>query len=184
MLVLARDLSERFGGKRRISVYSALLLDKYDGYESGKTQREKEELLALKKEMNSKLRELKLRKARRTPKNIIYHRCMADFDNTLTFLPDGKMTKCEHYFNSGIIGDVDSYPLIDVEASDVFKEQYEIEDICYNCICYPNCIRLKKCHYDEKCSESCRKHSEENLLEAIVNEYEIWKSRKDKNARR
>ena len=81
---------------------------------------------------------------------------MADDDASVTILPDGRLGKCEHYSESETFGSIYSDGR-DADMIQSWKEQLEEQAECGICPLYPQCIRLKKCEWEQfGCSEADR----------------------------
>ena len=47
---------------------------------------------------------------------------------------------------------------------------------CATCVLYPECIQLKKCPNGNKCFKALREERIRKLKQAMLNEYEKWKT--------
>lgn len=70
--------------------------------------------------------------------------CMADTDNGITVLPDGRIGKCEHCIEKDSIGDIYN-GITDIQLAESFKKKLNSKELCKGCALYPVCIRLEKC---------------------------------------
>ena len=82
--------------------------------------------------------------------------CMADTDEAVVILPDGRLLKCETIRDEDVFGHIRSGDA-DRSKKEVFKETFEY-DRCNDCPLYPACILLKACPTKKEGSpEQCRR---------------------------
>lgn len=170
-------LAEKFGKYKNFMVYSHRLLD-YD--EFGKQLHKPEEIIDtinVFNKFNRTLVEKDLQQGKGLPTTYRTNYCMADLDTTLVISPEGKLTKCEHFSDSEIIGDVYSGVANDALVSEWKLLQPKL-DICNDCAAYMNCYRLKKCpDISPECTIHEKQEQEKKLGGRVLNTYKSWKAR-------
>lgn len=104
----------------------------------------------------------------------LFGACIADCDNAVTILPDGKIGKCDHYSDSNFIGDIYTENE-NVEIIKKWKEHYPIVDMCLKCPVFPQCNRLKNCPETNQCDEFEQKHIIMKTINKMKNSYKYFK---------
>ena len=106
------------------------------------------------------------------PKRVIQiNSCMADNDNAVTILPDGRLGKCEHESEKKLIGSIYSKER-DHEMIAEWKKPVLVPE-CENCPLYPICGKLQLCDWNkDPCTELSRRKSMVILKNQILNLYE------------
>ena len=100
---------------------------------------------------------------------------MGDNDEAVVITPEGKLTKCEHFSDREIIGDIYSDNL-DTKVINDWKELQPALDICDDCTAYMDCIRLKKCpDISPQCDIHQKQEKIHQLKLKILNTYNKWK---------
>lgn len=89
--------------------------------------------------------------------------CMADSDEAVVVLPDGRLEKCENICDEDVFGHIDAQAVN--EKAEAFKETFEYP-YCGDCPIYPSCILLKRCptkqrEQPEMCQRSIREFRED-----------------------
>lgn len=149
---LTDEVLKRYKKYKKFSIYSHLLYDdsckatRERNYEQKKQLQEKcDELLSYMKSCG------KLKSAQQEELSFASQifRCMADSDNAIMILPDGKLGKCEHYLDNHFVGSIyeENY---DLEEIKWFKIITEICDDCDDCELRSRCRSLKQCHSTKK----------------------------------
>lgn len=167
LITLSDQLSERFAGRKGLTVYPILLKEFVGSVNAFENDREASERIM-------ELRRLLLEKGflHTTPlvREITFQRCMADNDACEVILPDGSIGKCEHFSESEIIGSIysDSRDSALIES---WKEQV-FDPFCDRCPLLPRCLELKKCAWSKGgCSERVRLLRTEKLKGQILSAY-------------
>jgi len=106
--------------------------------------------------------------------NYSLNQCMADSDNSITILPNGNLTKCDHCLDDMHIGSIYSSKTDD-KMIEVWKEQLKPIDLCSKCCLSIDCVRIKKCpdlgsYY---CNEFEKKRKILMLENRILKTYEL-----------
>ena len=65
---------------------------------------------------------------------------MADRNDSILILPNGKLSRCEHYIDKNFVGDI-----INGITRPTWNDYYDPFDTCFDCPCLPDCIFLKEC---------------------------------------
>ena len=115
------------------------------------------------------------------PKRVVQiNCCMADNDNAVTVLPDGRLGKCEHESENRLIGSIYSEER-DQEMIAEWKKPVRVPE-CESCPHYPICGRLHLCDYNKgTCTELSRRKSMVFLKNQIMNLYEKAADEKGKS---
>lgn len=175
LLLLADQLSKRFGDRKGVFVYASPLLDqvKSETKEPAWTRTHSESLMEKYRKVRDRLTELKLYKSRHLERAFRVTHCMADNDGAVTVLPDGSLGCCEHFTEDEIFGHINS-PERDDAVIAGWKEHAPKGLECSGCIYYPRCFRLKKCPSGRACTPSDREETEKQLRSQMLNEYRIY----------
>lgn len=103
--------------------------------------------------------------------NYNLNHCMADSDESILITPDGCLSKCEHFSDDQLIGDIYKNDLNQQLISE-WKQKQEKQDICNDCAYYVDCVRLKKCPNNfSKCDQKNRENKINTLKERILITY-------------
>lgn len=145
---LCDEFAERFKNRKGLHVYAAPIRNA-----RGQTmEADKDAVLRI----EGKLMEQGLLRLGKLRNSFKLNHCMADDDASVTILPDGRLGKCEHYSESETFGSIYSDGR-DADMIQSWKEQLEEQAECGICPLYPQCIRLKKCEWEQfGCSEADR----------------------------
>ncbi len=106
--------------------------------------------------------------------------CAADSNFATVILPDGKLSKCEHYFDDKYYGDIYSNTF-NFDNYNYFKIYDTYGEQCKECALQPRCIFLKACNHNKR---FCDEIEKENRIAAVEkqmkNEYLLWKTKNPK----
>lgn len=160
-------LKERFENNDLLNVYSSPLFEY-------KHTNQKNKQIVLADFLDFQKMQLSIFPNIRVDNTIRLSSCMADDNQSIVITPKGSLTKCEHFTDSEIVGNVFSNK-IDNIAIDSWKEYVSTTDDCKNCILYPNCIHLKKCPNSFKCNNEYIKSRIQRLYASI--EYIYYKNK-------
>ena len=173
---LADALGQRYGGRSNFAARAGLLIAYGNGsyiHAFDGTAHAWDTLQAL----NEHLERLGIRQKRSLPTGLKRNGCMADNMHSMTVLPDGRLGKCEHFGDREQVGSI--YDGVDEPNVAAWKERKPVEEACKTCVCYPECMPLKKCNaFTNPCSEVYRREKELHLKFAIRDSYDRM-SRKD-----
>ena len=170
-------LANEFEMYNKFSVYAHRLFD-YDEF-GNQLHKDNEiiDTIKLFNKFNEYLISKKLAFGARLEKEYKINHCMADDPNAIVITPEGKLTKCEHFSDSEIIGDIYSGEL-NANLINDWKELQPSLDICNDCPGYMDCMRLKKC---PDISPACDIHQKEEIIHQlklkILNTYDKWKTK-------
>ena len=145
IIQLCKELSDRFLGNRKMSIYTAFVRDFRNRCD--KSDWDEEVVLDEKIRIAEEILEKAGMSA--TPslkKTFRINRCMADSDSSEVILPDGNIGKCEHFSETEIIGNIYQEEK-DTKLVNAWKQKERPLELCCNCPLYPQCIRLKKCDW-------------------------------------
>ena len=96
---------------------------------------------------------------------------MADNDNCVTILPDGRLGKCEHESERLLVGSVYD-GVTDGDTIDRWKERIEVP-ACRTCPFAPTCVRLRLCPWNEgDCTDADRARMGLSVAQMALNEYD------------
>ena len=169
MLILAKQLHDRFSEKSGLNVYPAVLMS-FSGREVGLSESEKNTVDNYRK-LSEKLLELGLRKEKKLMSKLFLNSCMADDDSAVTILPDGRIGKCEHESEDRLIGSIYT-DTIDQNMVEAWRERLRTP-ACESCVIYPICRHLKQCEWNRNgCSAVKRETTIYSLLQKMRNTYE------------
>lgn len=172
LLDLADVLTHEFGGRKLLGVYSHTLFETGAEMEAVSEHRD---LFDTRMKLQEKLREGKIAQEGSLPDQLKLNRCMADRDDDVIILPDGRLGKCEHYSEDHCFGSIDS-PEQDETLLAEFKRLREELDACADCPFYPDCYRLTQCEEAAHCYPEER---EEKRLTTLRNLSDFYQKKKD-----
>lgn len=117
-----------------------------------------------------------LKSSLKLPNEYNVHHCIADSNKSIVITPDGRLGKCEHFSDREIIGDI-YVGVQDNALVSAWKEHQERSDICKDCPCYINCIRLKKCpDISPQCNIYYKDQEISKLKLKVYKTYNEWKN--------
>lgn len=76
--------------------------------------------------------------------------CMADSNSGVFITADGKLTPCEHYHDSEIIGDVYT-GITNIDTVKKWRKRTPITDVCTKCPFLTSCHMIENCPAEPKC---------------------------------
>lgn len=162
---LSEELAERFGGNEKVHVYTALLRDFRTGADSHDRW---DAALTAYDSLQSHLDESGIGGRSQPKRSFSTNQCMADSDNSLTILPDGRLGKCEHETEQKLVGSIYQDGL-DAAAIEEWKRTVSIPE-CKTCPFYPLCVRLASCDWNAgTCTEDDRARMRLNLTRQMTN---------------
>lgn len=166
---LVEWLAERYRGCKGLSVYAHLLFET-DFEKADSTERIR--LVQAMRALEARCVELGLSAKRVLGKEIRTNHCMADSARAIIVLPNGKLSKCEHFTEDNFVGDIYS-GVTDLDKVAEFRERINSHEMCAGCFVYPHCIRLKKCPSAplDFCPFEYRSMEEDALIQQAKNTY-------------
>lgn len=189
-------LSERYNelkklkdddGNQYVSVYVHTLFQEIlkEGVERAQSDKSEEDCYKWERYLTNKILSVGLSKSWMVPRRVRVNSCMADSDQSVCILPDGKLTSCEH-FNGSIKpwGSIYSKDY-DEEIRQKWKEKHSVSEHCKTCSYYPNCFRLKNCFNNLVNYRKPKCDNHKKVLDfQVENTYKDWlKSLKQNNSR-
>lgn len=164
LLVLCKELSDRFGGRKGFTVYPEQLRAFEGPVRAFQSEHEAaEKFIALQDAIIS----LGLNAWTPLERKLRINNCMADDDGSIAIYPDGRLCKCEHFKDSQTVGSIYSDSL-DRTVLTAWKETIRFPE-CDGCALYPTCVNLKCCKWsDAGCSESRRMIKRYKLEQQIL----------------
>ena len=166
MAELVELLHRRFGTNEHLSVYSHELY-------SERSPEDNAELFAQRMQLEQQIAACGYNKKRRLQKDIKLNRCMADDNGSVLIAPDGRLGKCEHYFDRELFGHIDSEERNEAILRK-FKERPADIEACTTCFFYPQCCRLVMCPSDFGCTPEIQQERLRETMEGMKYEYECY----------
>ena len=173
MSELVSQLHQHFGTNKYLSIYSHELFGE-------RTPKDNAALYKQRMQLERQISEYGYKEKRELQKDIKLNCCMADNDQSVVIVPDGHLSKCEHYIDREFFGHIDSEER-DANILQKFKEHPSDIDACANCPCYPQCIRLTMCEIRANCTPEIQKEHFHDTMEAMKDEYLRYLNRNDNN---
>ncbi len=119
------------------------------------------------------------RKEKPLSRGLKTNNCMADSEDGITILPDGRLGKCEHFSETETVGSIYEVKM-DKARIESWKERLDRIPECSECLHYPLCTELKKCSWNsEGCTNLKRLLKTEELKRRILRTYQIYKKREE-----
>ncbi|RHP47076.1 radical SAM protein [Clostridium sp. AF32-12BH] len=110
------------------------------------------------------------------------HHCMADSDHMVCITSEGKLTLCEHFSETEIVGDIWN-GITDTDLVNEWKEPAPELDECATCWKYPKCFKLKKCEVSDECKYGAIKFEEYLEDQAIRITYKRYLQRVNESSK-
>ena len=168
LLALIDQLAERFGGRKGIGAYAAMLREDDGTLVGFDSETAAFEAYAA---MTDRLLSTGLASQRAGNRNLKLNHCMADSDTAVTIMPEGTISKCEHYSETELVSSIDSDEW-DTELLQSWKERWPATELCHGCPRYPICYNLRKCPYTRTpCNELERDIRIQQLIQSVAVEY-------------
>ena len=167
LCTLTDELTERFRSEKRPTLYSVLIRD----FSAAATHPETEEdALQAWDLLQRKILASGLGRIERLPRKVQVNGCMADSDDSVTVLPDGRLGKCEHESERLTVGDIYD-GVTDAAMTAQWKERVRVPE-CRTCALEPSCIRLRLCDWTGgRCTEADRKRMRLTVEQRIYGAY-------------
>lgn len=172
LVQLINLLFEQFSSYNNISIYSSPLYENTGKNSSIYSQSEKEYLYNKNIAIDKLIRKYGFGKKLKIPNTVASH-CMADNMHSVVITPEGNLTLCEHHIDDEFIGNIYDDKL-NQSIIDHWKDREEIED-CKTCIYRPQCIKLKNCPAESRCSKEEIKYKEYLLEQTMEKTYDNYK---------
>ena len=173
LLKLMDELASRFMGKKGMYVYAQHIYKTGISMAEMHNDEEWEKRDVAMRCLEEKILEYGFSAPNGIPKSIPINKCMADSDNAVTILPDGKIGVCEQHTDKELIGAVDS-DVVDSATVASWKKRIPAVPECDSCFYYFDCIKLQKCSNDGLCYRQYREERRRKVKRAMVNEYKKW----------
>ncbi len=167
-------LAEKYGSYDNFSIYAHLLFENEKIPLSKKLLEDKYILHNEFIRLQDHIKALGIAKRGSVPANFRVQHCMADNDGCEVILPDGHLTKCEHFSESEFVGDIYK-GIYDKALVDAWKECMPEQAECADCPVYPGCIRLRKCPNEGICTNFDRELKYEKAKNITLRIYEKYK---------
>lgn len=178
MYALSEVLASRFGGRKGVNVYSAMLFD-CEGAKRPATDGDGRSVLAEKIiNIEDKLSELCVLHPRKLRRTFAHSYCKADSPSSIVITAEGKLVKCDFFTDSHFVGDVENGiddGLLERE-SEMFAKRIDGKENCIGCTAYPVCLRLAACPTSSSpCDRARRFLTEERLIRSVRYAYKTEK---------
>lgn len=168
LLALIDLLAVRFAGRKGLGVYPAMLREDDGSLVGFDSETAAYEAYA---SMTEHLIASGLASRRAGHRKLRVNRCMADSDEAVVITPEGRISMCEHYSETELVGSVDSDEW-DSELAQSWKQSWPATELCRDCPRYPICIDLCKCPYTRRpCDELERGLRIQQLIQSVAVEY-------------
>ncbi len=166
LMRLAEELAARFAGRSGLAAYPVLLKTFVGQVHSFASEEESVRRYFL---LEDRLKRAGLWQIHPFQREISANQCMADRDDCEVILPDGRICKCEHFSEEGVVGSIYAEARDEAKIR-AWKERSKPFPSCEGCALYPRCINLARCDWvKDGCSWSLktirRKHIEEQILD-------------------
>lgn len=176
------EIADRFSGNKFIKVYLHSLFDEFNS--DIKTEDDDRYVFEKMERLENLIEEKGLRTATGSLSNSCKSsHCMADSGRHLCILTDGRLTLCEHYTNSNVIGTIYDFPNnVDWELVDRYKRVLQPYDRCYDCPLITDCSILKICaDNDRSCTNARQRYKINRKTKEIEEAYKKWKKSAENN---
>ena len=176
------EIADRFSGNKFIKVYLHSLFDEFNS--DIKTEDDDRYVFEKMERLENSIEEKGLRAAAGSLSNSCKSsHCMADSGRHLCILTDGRLTLCEHYTNSNVIGTIYDFPNnVDWELVDRYKRVLQPYDRCYGCPLITDCSILKICaDNDRSCTSARQRYKINRKTKEIEEAYKKWKKSPENN---
>ena len=176
LLTLVDEVSARFAKDKHFSIYSHELFE-YDSLSTGDSWPGEGQLLDAYRKLIAHLDDHGYHKSLRRYEKWANH-CMADSERCFVVSPVGALTKCKHYFDQEIVGNVDE-GVTNPALVRAWKERPPKSPLCDACPLYPACIRLTKCpDVPAECSRMLREIRQIDCRFGMISAWQKWKEQK------
>ena len=156
--ILIKYLDREIGHPKNFSVYIALLFEKISGIahteeELSKLYLKVEELMMFSNYYKYNFVENTIKRANNLQRG---KHCMIDSGNSITILPDGKISSCEHFTDKNLFGSIYTpkkdwdYELVKKMATEIHEKNGKC---CKDCPFYSVCRPVSYCETERICSE-------------------------------
>ncbi|MBQ4557463.1 MAG: radical SAM protein [Clostridia bacterium] len=164
MHALTNLLADRFGGRRGLNVYAALLFDECEWASRGSTDCDRYELAKEIIKIEDIAAERGILHPKKLYRTVSHCFCKADAEDALVITAEGKIVKCDFFTDSRFVGDVESG--IDEEKLQDSRLLYSRRIECGGCMAYPICLRLAACPTGG-CDDARKFMTEERLVRSV-----------------
>ena len=173
LLKLVDELSQRFNGRKGLSVYAHHLFDGDKPMAEMHSDAEWDARDLAMKRLTEKIAQCGLMNTGGIAKKLRTNHCMADSGHSITILPTGDIGLCEHFSETEFIGHIDREGF-DAEMVESWKETVPALPECSDCFYYPTCWRLKKCANSRTCFRQLRQERLRKTQQEMLCEYNRW----------
>jgi len=175
LTALVDKLAERFPNQKKLNVYNHVIFENPGESRSAEQRRA---LYQVSDALTEHIHKRGLGSQGGVLHNLRLNHCMADSDTAVTITPEGRLGRCEHYFeNEEMFGSLRTDET-DATVTADWKVTYLPFPECRDCFYYPRCFRLKKCpNSREYCDAEQREEHRKHIRRQMLNSYEKWKSK-------
>ena len=175
LVQLVEELTQRFGGRRNLTVYAHHLFKNNEALANTYSAEEWLERESAMHRLEQTITRGGLESKGGIAKHVKLNHCMADSGKSVTILPDGNIGLCEHHSESEFVGHLDREGF-DQEMVNSWKEKVHEIPECATCFYYPECFMLNKCSNQNVCFLQHRQSKKRSTQLQMKNEYEKWKN--------
>ena len=177
LLELVELIGKRFGYNELLHLYSRPIYETIGPTKGEKSNEQRREIYEARMKIENGINELGYGLRKKLSKDLMLNSCMADSDHAVVILPDGKLTKCEHYSDTESFGDIFNNT-VDNDVLNRFKEVIPDFDSCKTCPLHPVCINLKMCTEHTYCFPERRRESIDRTKTCMLNTYKQFVNKK------
>ena len=172
---LINTLYKDYGKYNKLKIYPAILFEEIGADKKIRTEEQRDIVYSAYIQLCQYLFDKGLLNISPLDRSLKISRCIADNESSVVVLPNGELCKCEHYSESEIFGNIYNES-INHDIIESWKEKKEEIPECFNCLYYPNCLKLKKCKNGAppKCIDGERKANLFFLKASIIKTFELW----------
>ena len=175
LYTLVDEIDNTFPNKKYLSVYSHLLFE--DLEKNQIRSQERHELLSDEAfKFKEYIKNKGLAAIGKLPRKFFYNSCMASSDRSIVVGPDGRLAKCDNFYDMGGFGDVKNPDFSNVAELRKWRIPLNSDKQCKECWLYPRCFIPMACpgRAGRKCDEYEKKSKSNELRRIIIHEYDSY----------
>ena len=175
---LVEELHREFSNPKGISVYLHALFEEVKGSKAIHDDEKRKYVFDRISDLEARLNDYGVIKPHRLSRQVRINRCMADNDQSVLIVPNGRVGKCEHYSEEHFIGHIENEDR-NTEMVEKFRETRDEIDACATCFNYPDCIWLKLCEDSPNCYKEEREHMLHQLRQSMIRAFDKFKNKQE-----
>ncbi len=142
---LVGELAVLFGAYPKFRLYAAYVFRLREDTFNQPYRADLETLSGQRQALTAQIRDRGLLAGKRLRRSVKTNQCMADSEATTLIQVDGALGRCEHCYDSMSCGSV-TEGITDPAVVAYWKKPEPDAAVCWDCLMYPDCIRLTGCH--------------------------------------